>query len=49
MLLYAKASITFPSAVEVSAGATEMLLWSAHETLGKVFNFIYYGLEIGAL
>lgn len=49
MSLYAKASIEYPSAVEVSAGSTEMLLWSTHYTLGKVYEFIYYGLEIGAL
>lgn len=49
MSLYAKASIEYPSAVEVSAGSTEMLLWSTHHTLGKVYEFIYYGLEIGAL
>lgn len=49
MVLYAKASINFPSAVEVSAGATEMLLCSTHFVLGKVYDFIHYGLEIGAL
>lgn len=49
MSLSAKASKEYPSAVEVSAGSTEMLLFNTHYTLGKVYEFISFGLEIGAL
>lgn len=49
MCLVAQATKTYPSAVEVSAGSTYSLLNNTHSSLGKVFEFIYYGLEIGAL
>ncbi len=49
MFLCAKDSNIYPSAIEVSAGSTYALLSDLHHSLGKVFEFIYYGLEIGAL